>query len=107
MPALRQIAAGRGAVTANRAKASLSAMFTWAITHGLLRRDNSPTAFLPTWPEQARSRALAIEELAQVWAAAPLVNETFGRMVRLLVLTGCRRSEISELEWSRSTSPVA
>ena len=100
IPVLRQIAATRGGVTANRARAGLSSMFTWAITHGLLRRDNSPTAFLPTWPEQARSRALAIEELAQVWAAAPLVNETFGRMIRLLVLTGCRRSEISELEWS-------
>ena len=69
-------------------------MFTWAITHGLLRRDNSPTAFLPTWDEKPRERALSIEELAQVWQAAPLVNPTFGAMVRLLILTGCRRSEI-------------
>ena len=37
LPTLRRIAAERGAVTANRAKASLSAMFTWAIKHGLLQ----------------------------------------------------------------------
>ena len=100
IPVLRQIASARGGVTANRARASLSSMFTWAITHGLLRRDNSPTAFLPSWAEQARSRALAIEELAQVWGAAPAINEVFGRMIRLLALTGCRRSEISDLEWT-------
>ena len=100
LPTLRRIAAERGSVTANRAKASLSAMFTWAITHGLLQRDNSPTAFLPTWEEKARERALSLEELGQVWQAAALVNPTFGAMVRLLILTGCRRSEISDLSWS-------
>jgi integrase len=100
VPLLREIATERGSTSANRAKASLSAMFVWAIRHGLLRRDNSPTAFLPTWDEKPRERALSLEELAQVWRAAPLVNEQFGRMLRLLVLTGCRRSEISDLAWS-------
>jgi integrase len=99
VPLLRKIATERGSVTANRAKATLSACFVWAIKHGLLRRDNSPTAFLPTWEEKSRERALSLEELARVWAAAPLVNETFGRMLRLLILTGCRRSEISDLSW--------
>ena len=96
---LRRIAAERGETTANRARATLSAMFGWAITHSLLRRENSPTAFLPTWEEEARERALSIEELARVWTAAPMVNEVFGRMVKLLILSGARRSEISDLEW--------
>ena len=99
LPALRRIATERGSTTANRAKASLSACFTWAITHGLLRRDNLPTAFLPVWNEKPRERALSVEELAIVWTAAPLAHETFGRMIRLLILTGCRRSEISDLSW--------
>ena len=99
IPALRKIATERGSVTANRAKASLSAMFVWAIRHGILRRDNSPTAFLPSWEERARERALSLEELGLVWAAAPLVNPTFGKMLRLLILTGCRKSEVSDLSW--------
>ncbi len=44
VPVLRRIATERGEPTANRTKATLSGMFTWAIKHGLLRRDNSPTA---------------------------------------------------------------
>ena len=96
---LRRIATERGGTSANRAKASLSACFTWAITHGLLRRDNLPTAFLPTWAEKPRERALSIEELGLIWQAAPVAHETFGRMIRLLILTGCRRSEISDLSW--------
>ncbi len=49
-----------------------------------------------------RSRASGrcrLEELGQVWMAAPQINPTFGAMVRLLILTGCRRSEIADLEW--------
>jgi integrase len=99
IPTLRRIATERGSTTANRAKASLSSCITWAIRHGLLRRDNSPTAYLPAWLEQARERALSLEELGRIWQAAPLVHEQFGRMLRLLILTGCRRSEISDLSW--------
>ena len=100
IPTLRRIAAERGAVSANRARGALSAMFTYAIRQGWLKRDNSPTAYLPTWPEAPRERALSLEELAAVWRAAPLVHETFGRMVKLLILSGCRRSEISDLSWT-------
>jgi integrase len=99
VPILRKIATERGAVSANRAKATLSACFVWAIKHGMLRRDNSPTAFLPTWDERPRERALSLEELAQVWRASAIVNPTFGAMLRLLILTGARRSEISDLSW--------
>jgi integrase len=100
IPILRRIASARGETTANRAKASLSAMFVWAIRHGQLRRDTNPCTFLPAWAEQKRERALPLEELGQIWQAAPQVNPQFGRMVRLLILTGCRKSEISDLDWS-------
>jgi integrase len=96
---LRRIAAERGATTANRARASLSACMTWAIQHGKLQRDNLPTTFLPSWDEHPRERALSLEELGQVWQAAPKVNPQFGRMIKLLILSGARRSEISDLTW--------
>jgi integrase len=99
-PELRKIATTRGEVTANRARAALSSMFVFAITNGWLKRSTNPCSFLPKWEETSRERVLSPEELAAVWRAAPQVNETFGRIVKLLILTGCRKSEIAELRWS-------
>ena len=54
IPTLRKIATERGAVTANRAKACLSACFVWAIRHGVLRRDSTPpTRYLPVLGREA------------------------------------------------------
>jgi integrase len=100
VPTLRRIATERGGPTANRARATLSGCIVWAIRHGVLRRDSNPCSFLPSWDEKPRERALSLEELGLIWQAAPQVNETFGAMIRMLILTGCRRSEIADLEWS-------
>jgi integrase len=99
-PELRKLASERGEVTANRARAALSSMFVFAITHGWLRRASNPCTYLPKWEETSRERVLSLAELGAIWRAAPEVNETFGSILRLLALTGCRRSEIAELRWS-------
>jgi len=99
IPELRKIAAERGPIAANRARSALSGLFTWAITHGGLRRENSPTSFLPKWQERSRERVLLLDELRVIWDAAPKVNPTFGAIVRLLILTGARKSEIGRLLW--------
>lgn len=46
-----------------------------------------------------RGRALTDEELAAVWIAAR-PDTSFGRLVRFLILTGCRRNEGARLIWS-------
>ena len=40
-----------------------------------------------------------MDELRRVWGAAEAVGYPFGDAVRLIMLTGQRRSEIAELEW--------
>jgi integrase len=100
IPVLRGIATERGTVSANRARTALSGLFAWAIEHGQLMRDITPTLHLPKWEEKARERVLDMDELAAVWRAAGEVGEPIGSIVRLLVLTGCRRSEIAGLMWS-------
>ena len=45
-----------------------------------------------------RDRVLSDAEAAAVWLAAP--DNDYGRIVRLLLLTGCRRDEIGGLRWS-------
>jgi integrase len=46
-----------------------------------------------------RDRVLKDDELRIVWNACDM-NTDFGKIVRLLILTGCRRHEIGSLQWS-------
>lgn len=86
-----------GGPTAGRAKATLSAFYTWAMKSGLVEANPvintlEPEGSIP------RERVLSNEELAAVWRACG--DDDYGRIVRLLVLTGCRRDEIGGMCWS-------
>jgi integrase len=50
--------------------------------------------------EKRKARALGDDELVKVWTACAH-RGVFGRVVRLLLLTGCRKSEISKLTRDR------
>ena len=96
-PVVSAIAKERGPVAANRARANLSAFFHWAIGEGLC--DNNPVVGTNKQTENGPGdRALSMAEAAHVWLAAP--DNDYGRIVRLLLLTGCRRDEIGGLRWS-------
>jgi len=94
---LRKIAADRGPVAADRARATLSAMFGWAIGEGLC--ETNPVIGTNTQSDAGpRDRVLSDAELAAIWKAVP--NNAYGSIVRLLMLTGQRRDEIGGLHWS-------
>lgn len=91
------IAKASGPVAANRSRASLSTFFRWAIGEGLC--DLNPVVGTNQQAEAGpRERSLSDQEAAAVWLAAP--DNHFGQIVRLLLLTGCRRDEIGSLRWS-------
>ena len=46
----------------------------------------------------ARDRVLDDDEIRAVWRACQ--DDDFGRIIKLLLLTGCRRNEIGGLQWS-------
>jgi integrase len=93
---VRTIAKGNGPVAANRARASLSAMFRWAIGEGLA--EENPVVGTNKQEENGpRERSLSDAEAAAVWLAAP-AND-YGRIARLILLTGCRRTELGDLQW--------
>jgi integrase len=93
---VRAIGMTNGPVAANRARASLSAMFRWAIAEGDI--DQNPVVGTNKQEENGpRERSLSDAELAAVWIAAP--DNDYGRIVQLLILTGCRRTEIGDLQW--------
>jgi integrase len=94
---LAAIEAAKGAVTAARARAALSAMFNWAIREGYEIPANPVAGTNRPSEPPSRSRVLADGELAKLWSA--LGEDQFSEIVRLLVLTAQRREEIGGLRW--------
>jgi integrase len=86
-----------GSVQANRALTSLRTFLNWACAAGYV--ESNVALHVNRNPERSRDRTLDIGELVKVWKALPPAGDDFGDIVRLLVLTGQRRSEISDLEW--------
>jgi integrase len=85
-------------VTANRKFAQLRKMCKWAVSRGIVER--SPCDGIdPPSAEKSRDRVLDADELRLVWRAANDLGFPFGPIVKLLVLTGQRRSEVGGMEW--------
>jgi len=92
---LAKVEENTGAVTRNRVRSSLSAYFTWLAREGYI--DANPVAFTNKADENGgRERVLSDEELRTIWLAAD--DSQFGAIVKLLMLTGARRTEIGGLE---------
>jgi len=95
---LQELTQAHGRTAAARARDYLSAMFSWAMREGLCEANpvlatNDPAAgILP------RDRVLSDDEIRIVWNACG--DDAAGRIVKLLLLTGCRRDEIGALKWS-------
>jgi len=92
---LARISARGSPIQANRTRASLSKFFSWACGEGLA--ENNPAALTNKNPEKSRDRVMSRNELKHIWAALP--DSDYGAIIKLLVLTGQRASEISDLEW--------
>jgi integrase len=92
---LRRAPLQHGRVAAARARWSLSAFFSWAMREGLVDENpvngtNDPAAGITP-----RERVLTDAEVRAIWNACQ--EDDFGRIVRLLMLTGCRRDEMGGL----------
>ncbi len=105
---LGKIAEERGAYAANRARATLSSFFGWAMSEGIV--DANPVIGTNRQTdEKARDRVLSNAELVAIWKGCK--DDDYGRIVRLLLLTaqrreevgGVRRSEIADRTWSISS----
>jgi integrase len=93
---LDTIAKERGAVSANRARTCLSALFAWSMRRGL--HDSNPVVGTEKRKERSRDRVLTDLELAIVWNT--LSDRDYSDIIRLLILTGQRANEIADLRWS-------
>ena len=97
-PLIDDMAENRGKVTADRARTVLSTFFAWVIERRYI--EANPTINIKDRATgESRERVLSEDELVAVWKAAGHAHD-FGKVVRLLMLTGCRRNEIAGLQWS-------
>lgn len=100
---LNAIARDRGPVAANRARATLSAFFAWCVIEHEL--PGNPVANTRKRPEVSRDRVLNDAELAAIWQATHSGSD-FDRIIRLLMLTACRRDEVGRMRWSEISGDV-
>ena len=79
---------------------ALSLLFTWLLDERWPGVTNNPCV-LVSRPKRAavRDRVLKPEELRWFWAATEQIGEPFGVLLKLLLLTGCRREEVAGMRW--------
>lgn len=94
---LSQIAEKNGPHAANRARATLSAFYAWAMGDGVAAA-NPVIGTHKATEEVRRDRVLTDVELLEVWRSSG--RGDFGAIVRLLILTGQRREEVGGMLWS-------
>jgi integrase len=83
---------------ANRLLAALSKFFNWLCARDAIPMSPAAGVERPH-REVARQRTLDDGELRALWRACE-GEGTFGAALRMLVLTGCRRNEVSQMKWS-------
>ena len=95
---LSDIAKEKGDVTANRVRSSLCAFFGWIIREGVRLPEGNVASYTNKREESSRDRVLTDRELGLIWNAC--LDDDYGAILKLLMLTGQRANEIAQLHWS-------
>jgi integrase len=88
-------------VLARRVFSHLHRLFVWAVGRGIIEVNPLQHAERPG-AEVSRDRVLSDEELSKVWLAAEQLTgayRPYRDALRLLILTGARKMEITALRW--------
>ena len=96
---LDKIVARDAPIQANRVHAGVSRFFRWCAERGYI--ESSPVLYI-TKPskENPRDRVLSDDEIALVWGEADKMGYPFGPLLKILILTGQRKGEVSGMRWS-------
>jgi integrase len=86
-----------GPAVAREVRSALSSFYVWARRAGLCEANPVIDTERPK-TNGPRERVLSDDELARVWCACG--DNEYGKIIKLLILSGCRRSEIGDMCWS-------
>jgi len=81
---------------ANHALSYIKTFFSWCESQGRIDHDFTRPLSSPA-PKNQRDRVLTDEELRAIWFAALKMGFPYGDMIRLLLVTGQRRSEVARM----------
>jgi len=99
---LLRVKARTAPIMANRVKALVSKIFTWALKEEII--DASPALSLDppggSEKDRQRTRKLGADEIKLVWESFGRMGYPFGPLFKLLLVTGQRRSEVAGMKWS-------
>lgn len=84
---------------ANRIRAALVAFANWCFVRGYI---NEPIGMgvAKATRERPRDRVLTLDEVRLIWSVTWGMGDLWGPFFRLMILTGQRRGEVSNLRWS-------
>jgi integrase len=85
-----------GSPTASRALGALGSFCAWSMRMGLTEKNPTIAVIKPVL-NPPRERVLSDDELAAIWRACG--DDDHGRVIRLLILSACRRAEIGDMVW--------
>lgn len=92
------VSARGAAIHANRLQQYVQRFFNWCVAMDYL--PSTPFAGMPKPSnERSRDRVLTLDELRMIYRAVSSLDNAHAAFVRLLILTGQRRSEIANLKW--------
>jgi integrase len=94
-----------GSVMADAVLAQIRKLFNWSLDRGII--EFTPIARVQRRTkakERARKRWLDKSEIKAVWSAADQAGYPFGPFVKMLLLTGQRRSEVASMRWDEIDS---
>jgi integrase len=86
-----------GPIQANRTRASLSKFLNWCLAEGLT--ESNAALHTNKNPEKSRDRVLSDQELREIWFALDDDGD-YSAILKMLILTAQRASEIADLRWS-------
>ena len=84
--------------TARSVHSHLMSLFRWAVGREIIAANANPMTGVKAPKAGKRERVLSDEELRSIWIASGA--DAYGDIVKLLVLTGARREEITQLRWA-------
>lgn len=87
-----------GDVLPNRVLAIVKTVFRFALSRDWI--DTSPAEGVEKpKTDGARDHVLTMDDIARVWRATDLLGFPFGQYVKVLMLTGQRRTEVASMRW--------
>lgn len=97
-------------VAANRYLVYLKMLFGWALDRDIIKTNPTDRIKKPG-AERSRERVLSLNDLIVIWKASTRAEaesqDIFASIVKLLMLTGQRRTEISAMRWAEIDEDAA